>query len=302
MEKRYQIFVSSTFDDLKDHRRLVMEQILTMGHIPIGMEQFNAGDLDQWSYIEKQIEISDYYVVIVAERYGSIDPVSCISYTEKEYRLAVTKKIPVAALLLSDEGRKKLERQYVEDERKVEIDAFRALCKQKMIKHWAQPLELPLQAGNAINAMIKETPRPGLVSSRLLPPENVLAEMARLSADNKRLSEELDHLKSLSMTSKLNSSEQELINQLKSVTLSDFLKAHKISYDWYAEPAKHSYTLTGGIEELRANQVKITAPEISFWDILIGISAHQGTSVDDYSLDQVIQVIAHPLGSGGLEY
>jgi hypothetical protein len=43
VQKKFQIFVSSTFVDLEDERRAVIEAILDLGHIPIGMEAFQAG-------------------------------------------------------------------------------------------------------------------------------------------------------------------------------------------------------------------------------------------------------------------
>jgi hypothetical protein len=83
---KYQIFVSSTYEDLKMHRDQVVRAILEMGHIPVGMEMFSAGDETQWQLIQRQIESSDYYVVLIAHRYGSMD--GPISYTEKEYDYA----------------------------------------------------------------------------------------------------------------------------------------------------------------------------------------------------------------------
>jgi len=44
---------------------------------------FSTGDEQQWELIKKQIDDCDYYVVISAFRYGSLD--GDISYTEKEY-------------------------------------------------------------------------------------------------------------------------------------------------------------------------------------------------------------------------
>ena len=49
METKYQIFISSTFEDLKEERRKITEVILNMGHFPIGMELFNADDNKQWT-------------------------------------------------------------------------------------------------------------------------------------------------------------------------------------------------------------------------------------------------------------
>ena len=93
--KKYQIFVSSTYEDLKEERKAVIEQILNMGHLPIGMELFVASDDEQFSYIKRIIDNCDYYVLILGGRYGSISPNTGISYTEMEYNYAVEKNIPV---------------------------------------------------------------------------------------------------------------------------------------------------------------------------------------------------------------
>ena len=39
-----------------------------MGHIPVGMEMFSAADEEQWQLIVRQIEATDYYVLIVGHR------------------------------------------------------------------------------------------------------------------------------------------------------------------------------------------------------------------------------------------
>ena len=44
MEKKYQVFVSSTFTDLMDERQDVLKSVLDLGHIPSGMEGFFAAD------------------------------------------------------------------------------------------------------------------------------------------------------------------------------------------------------------------------------------------------------------------
>ena len=91
MNPKYQIFVSSTYDDLKKERDEVIKAILEMGHIPVGMEMFSAADEEQWKIITRQIDQSDYYVVIVAHRYGSVTSEG-LSYTEKEYDYAVQRR------------------------------------------------------------------------------------------------------------------------------------------------------------------------------------------------------------------
>src|SRR6266550_687738 len=90
-EKLYRVFVSSTYEDLKEERRAVMEALLKMDCIPSGMELFSAADESQWKVITRTIDLCDYYVLVIAGRYGS-----CLkdgtSYTKKEYKYALKKK------------------------------------------------------------------------------------------------------------------------------------------------------------------------------------------------------------------
>ena len=94
---KYQIFISSTYEDLKEERDEVIKAVLEMGHIPVGMEMFSAADEEQWKLITRQIDQTDYYVVIVAHRYGSV--IGKKSYTEKEYEYAVKKRFLCLVLL-----------------------------------------------------------------------------------------------------------------------------------------------------------------------------------------------------------
>lgn len=52
MDKRYQVFVSSTYEDLHEERREVMQALLALDCIPTGMELFPAADDDSWTHIK----------------------------------------------------------------------------------------------------------------------------------------------------------------------------------------------------------------------------------------------------------
>ena len=94
MQPRYQIFVSSTFRDLREERQAALEAILELGHFPAGMETFPAADATPWELIKSIIADSDYYVLIVGAKYGSTGP-DGISYTEMEFNLAVELGKPI---------------------------------------------------------------------------------------------------------------------------------------------------------------------------------------------------------------
>ena len=93
--KKYQIFVSSTYEDLKDERKCVIENILSISHLAVGMELFVASDDEQFDYIKKIIDNCDYYVLIIGGRYGSIHPVTQKSYTQMEFEYALNKGLPI---------------------------------------------------------------------------------------------------------------------------------------------------------------------------------------------------------------
>ena len=101
--KRYSVFISSTFEDLREERRAVQDTVISAGDFPVQMESFPAADEDQFEFIKTLIDKCDFYVLIVAGRYGT-PAEDGISYTEKEYRYAISRNIPVLVLLRSNIG------------------------------------------------------------------------------------------------------------------------------------------------------------------------------------------------------
>ena len=85
-EKKYQIFISSTYEDLKEERMKIIMAILKANHIPTGMEGF-SGASETIDLIKKWIDECDIYMLLISGRYGDIYEKN-ISYTEWEYRYA----------------------------------------------------------------------------------------------------------------------------------------------------------------------------------------------------------------------
>ena len=52
MDKVYQVFLSSTFDDLKNERQQISNTLAKAGYIAAGMELFPATDQQQLEYIQ----------------------------------------------------------------------------------------------------------------------------------------------------------------------------------------------------------------------------------------------------------
>lgn len=94
--KKYQVFISSTYVDLIPYRNAVAEAITFANQIPAGMENFKASSNNPTEYIKKVIDQSDYYVLLLGQRYGSIqDAQRQISFTMMEYEYAIEKEMVV---------------------------------------------------------------------------------------------------------------------------------------------------------------------------------------------------------------
>jgi|GEM_PF-5118838 len=101
-EKRYNIFISSTFTDLKDIRKNIHDSILKDGHYPIAMENFVASNNSQMDEIKKLIDNCDYYILIIGFCYGTMDKSTEKSFTELEYEYALETNKPILSFFLSD--------------------------------------------------------------------------------------------------------------------------------------------------------------------------------------------------------
>ena len=162
MNKRYQIFISSTYDDLKEVRSRATEEILKLGHIPIGMEMFNPDDDEQWSQIQQGIDDSDYYVIIVAQRYGSITK-GGIGYTQKEYNYAVKKKIPILRFIISDEA--EIKRKFIENDsdKLYKLNQFKEILKKRPVSFWNNVDDFASKLVQGLIYMFNKKPRIGWI-------------------------------------------------------------------------------------------------------------------------------------------
>lgn len=199
MQKKYQVFISSTYEDLREERKKVQDTILSMCQFPIGMELFSAGDDEQWEVIKESIDTSDYYVLIIAHRYGSIinkGEDAGVSYTEKEYRYAKSKGVPILAFII-DENVPVLRAHVEADNKKSKkLQAFINEVKTgRVVKWWKSKEELAILVMNALNNEIIKGKRPGWVRADSFNIEENQKELIEMLKRVRRLEEENEELK-----------------------------------------------------------------------------------------------------------
>ena len=192
MDKKYQIFISSTYNDLIPERKKVRDIILSMYHFPIGMEMFSAADEEQWEIIKETIDSSDYYVLIIGKRYGSViedGPDQGISFTEKEYRYAKSIGLPILAFIKKDEAitadmvdndSEKLKKLY---------DFKNDVTKDREVKWFGTTDQLGTEVTLSLHKEMDRKKRPGWIRSDAVNIEKSLSEIVELSRQNRELQE-----------------------------------------------------------------------------------------------------------------
>ena len=164
-DKIYQIFVSSTFEDLKLERQEAMAAVVSTGNVPVGMEYFPAGDASPFDYIKQQIDTVDYYILIIAGKYGSLNKEAGISYTEIEFDHAVKKGVPIAVLQYKDITKLTGDKLEIDDPNKRDLlYEFRRKSKEgRIVDFWESPIELKMKVKDAIGNLIEISPRAGWI-------------------------------------------------------------------------------------------------------------------------------------------
>jgi hypothetical protein len=193
MEKKYQVFVSSTYEDLRPERQEVMQALLELDCIPSGMELFPAANEDQWSLIRDVIDECDYYIVIVAGRYGSTDGEG-VSYTEKEYRYALETNKPIIGFLHKDPAKIPVKDSEPTDTGKEKLKAFRELVSSKVCKFWDSPAELGSVVSRSMVNLQRKHPGVGWIRGDVTTDKEASLQIIQLNNQIEKLKTELSQI------------------------------------------------------------------------------------------------------------
>ena len=167
-----------------------MQALLELDCMPSGMELFPAANEEQWEWIKKVIDGSDYYVVVLGGRYGTISKHTGLSYTEMEYRYALEVGKPVIGFI--HEQPEKIEKGKSESSTKAneKLDSFRELVSSKLCKYWSNPSDLGAKVSRSITQLIKHHPAAGWINADMVS-ENTSKELLALRVKNEELEEKL---------------------------------------------------------------------------------------------------------------
>lgn len=194
MNKRYSIFISSTFEDLRVERQAVQDAVLSAGDFPVQMESFPAADEDQFDFIKTLIDKCDYYVLIVAGRYGT-PAADGVSYTEKEYHYARSRKIPVLVMLHDDPGNIPAAKTESTDDGKKRLAKFvEEVSKGRLRKTWRTTGDLKHGVRDALDNAKATRPGIGWVRGDTTASAELLREINEVRKENEKFRDAIGHL------------------------------------------------------------------------------------------------------------
>jgi len=186
-EKRYHVFISSTYKDLYEERWEVAKVLLSHGCFVSGMEYFPSTGDEQFEYIKEVIDECDYYILILGGRYGSLAP-DGVGYTEKEYNYAIEKGMKPIAFVFDKPNDLSPDKRENDPILYGKFCAFRERVLGKLSSFWDDMNVLKVRVSESIARATKRTPAIGWVRGSNVNTEELLYEIFQLK-------KELDYLK-----------------------------------------------------------------------------------------------------------
>jgi len=161
VEHRFQVFVSSTYSDLIEERLKVAQAVIDSDCFPAGMESFPASGDEQFEYIRKVIDQSDYYVLVVGGRYGSRGK-NGISFTEMEFNYACEVGLPILVFPHKEPELLPADKRDQDQESLDLLEKFKARALEgRLAKFWTDGDALANQVMRSLLKTTKENPRTG---------------------------------------------------------------------------------------------------------------------------------------------
>jgi len=192
MERKHQVFVSSTYKDLIEERQQVIHALLELDCIPSGMELFPATDEDAWTLIKEVIDHSDYYLLIIAGKYGSVNSEG-ISYTEMEFDYAISTNKPIICFLHQDIDSLAGSKIEKKEELQIKLKNFSEKANLKHCKYWKNGEDLGGKVSRSLVQLKKKHPSDGWVPGKYAADEKLFRTLEELRSkifqlENEKLS------------------------------------------------------------------------------------------------------------------
>lgn len=148
------VFISSTYNDLIEHRKAAHDALEKLDAHVIWMEAFGARPEDSTTACLREVEESDLFIGIYAHRYGFIPKDSEVSITEQEFDHAQELAKPIFGFIV--DGDHAWSPKHIEHDKKDKLDAFLNKVKNRPVDFFTTPDNLAQKIVSSIGRKIAE--------------------------------------------------------------------------------------------------------------------------------------------------
>jgi hypothetical protein len=189
MPRKYHVFISSTSEDLKSERIAVSRIIFELGHIPVCMDSVDITEKNGWRIIKKNIGEADYFLSLVAHKYGALPEEAKVpgSSTEIEYAQALKMEIPVIAAIIGEKARWKASKKEKDPKILESLNDFKDKLRTHAHTEWSTMADLKQNIRELLTQEFSLNPRNGWAPGAERAGPAVANAMGRLMVDNETL-------------------------------------------------------------------------------------------------------------------
>ena len=149
------VFLSSTYNDLIEHRRAAHDSLEQLGLHVIWMEAFGARPVESTKACLGEIDECELFVGIYAHRYGYIPEGSDVSITEQEFLHAKSKGKPIFCFIVHEDH--PWSPKFVEYQKKENLESFLNHVKKQPIKFFTTPENLANSIASSVGNYLKHS-------------------------------------------------------------------------------------------------------------------------------------------------
>jgi len=268
-EKKYQVFISSTYTDLIEARSAAINTVLESYNFPVGMELFGADNDEQWTIIKDLIDSSDFYILILGHRYGSISKEDGISFTEKEFDYAVSNGLKLICFVRNDNVATHPHERDQNSENLDKLKFFRQkVLTNRLCEFWDSVDDLKHKISHSLYKNMRKHGGIGWVRGNQISGQ-LAEEIAKLSEENRELREKISayekekEIREPNLILTITNTQSPSLNF--KLIYSNELDSYKIRYPIIIDDVDsdiREYLTTEIIDDFNARLAKITSDDI----------------------------------------
>ena len=185
MSKKYFVYISSSFDDLKTERRELIKIVTELGAVPITMEGFDFDEEHGQGLVKKAIFESDYFINLTAYKCGQMLGKSFS--LEFELTWAERFNVPVFSFIIDEQARWKASKKEKDTSAAKVLEVFKNKLRELPHATWTTSADLYQKIYINLTRVMNLNPGQGWIRGDQAVSPATANELSRLISENNEL-------------------------------------------------------------------------------------------------------------------